>query len=438
MTVLMAGKLQALAANRLAGPALKAFIVKFLGAGLGYLMFVAFARLLAPEAYGAFAFAFNLAIVASTVAGFGFATAILRYWPQFMVNGDQGRAKGVALQGAILTAVGITGLFAVAFVVMHIPQFTGGRDYYAVAELAASFCLADYVSGLLRAQGSTLFSMAPREILWRLLAPMAAFSVVTGGITLTSSLALCICAALLLVVCVPQIWRAYVIAKNIPGERVMDWKASGASLLPLWGAGVVYSLIQQLDVVVVGSLLSPAETGAYFAAQKTAMLLSLVLMAGSLVAAPLLAGLYHGGKKDELQKLLRQFVSAIAVATVAGYLILIFAGRNLLAIFDPHFITAYPILLILGAGYVIDSLSGPSAYLMQMTKYEGSYLRMLIACYLVVIACQLFLIPRFGLVGAALASATGVICWNVWSITLLRKRARLDPSILCLFLPVKS
>jgi O-antigen/teichoic acid export membrane protein len=238
-------------------------------------------------------------------------------------------------------------------------------------------------------------------------------------------------------------WQFTHIRKNMksqlqPSATRAHFSEIRSSLLPLWASSVVFAMIQQFDVVVVGSLLGNAEAGAYFAAQKTAALLSLVLIAAGLVAAPSMSGLYHAGKLDELQRLCRSMAGAIVVVTAVGFGMLALIGKFLLGLFDANFVSAYPILLIVAVGTMIDAVSGPNAYLMQMTKYETHYLRIMAVCYVAVLAAQLFLVPRWGGIGAAIASSGGVVLWNVWAIIILRKDAGLDPSLLSLFLPPRK
>ena len=106
----------------------------------------------------------------------------------------------------------------------------------------------------------------------------------------------------------------------------------------------------------------------------------------------------------------------------------------MLGFFDPSFVAAYPLLLIIGFGALVDAISGPNSYLMQMTSYEKDYLKIMVVCYACVLIVQFLLIPRFGSLGAAIASSLGVVMWNLWSITVLRRKARLDPSLLSFLL----
>jgi O-antigen/teichoic acid export membrane protein len=433
------GSLKSLLGNKLFGSGMISLLIKVSGAGLSYLMFVAFAHLLNAEDYGVFAFTFNLAVVVSAFAGFGYSTAIMRYLPKYLAQGRPEYANGAIKMGTQLTLLGIVLALLVGFVADHFWMVASNRNYFVVAVLASTFCIGDFAAGVLRAQNSVVASMLPRDVLWRILAPLCALIVVWSGYMLNSNLAIHICAFVLLALLIFQIAVVHSNMKNNVAQlpAVSDWAGTRKSLLPLWGAGIIFAMIQQMDVVVVGLLANAGETGAYFAAQKTAALLSLVLIAGGLVTAPIMAALYEKKHTQELQKLCRQMVIAIAAVTLLGFLFLVLSGNILLSIFNPSFTSAYYILLILAFGAMIDAVSGPTAYLMQMTSLETVYARMLAVIYVLVFVLQFIFIPKYGVIAAALANASGVIVWNCVSIYFLRKKIGVDPSLFGIFFPTK-
>jgi O-antigen/teichoic acid export membrane protein len=433
------GSMKSLLRNKLLGSGLVSLLIKVSGAGLSYLMFVAFAHLLNAQDYGVFAFSFNLAVVVSAFAGFGYSTAIMRYLPKYLAQARPEYAYGAIKMGTQFTLVGIVAALLVGYCVDHLWSGQSDRNYFVVAILASTFCIGDFAAGVLRAQNSVVASMLPRDVLWRILAPLCALLIVWSGYVLNSNLAVYICALVLLALLVLQI---FVITSNLKKlevhlPAVSDWAGTRKSLLPLWGAGIVFAMIQQMDVVVVGFLLNGGETGAYFAAQKTASLLSLVLIAGGLVTAPIMAALYEKNQTQELQKLCRQMVIAIAIVTLFGFLFLVLSGNILLSIFNSSYTSAYYILLILAFGAMIDAVSGPTAYLMQMTSLETVYARMLAVIYVFVFVLQFIFIPKYGVIAAALANAAGVIVWNCVSIYFLRKKIGVDPSLFGILFPTK-
>ena len=425
--------------NRI-GPGAIALAIKVSGAGLSYAMFVVLAHLLQPEEYGRFAFSLNLAIIFAALAGIGFSVGIMRYWPKYLIENDFAGAKGVVQMGYGAALIGSSFLTLLAILVAVFLKNFDMSTAVAIGLLGLAIAWGDYSSNLLRGQGKIVVSMLPRDVLWRVLTPACAFLVLKLGFGLSGNTAVLICAGVLFAL---TAWQGLLIWRNVyetTGNSLAryDFLTLRGSLVPLWISSVVYALIQQFDVVIVGTLMTKADAGAYFAAQKTAGLLGLVVIAGGLVTAPTMASLYHSNKLSELQTLCRNLAVAISAVTLLGFVILVFTGKILLGLFDANFVSAYPILIIIALGSVIDAISGPNAYLMQMSSYEKHYVKIMLVCYALVVAAQIVLIPRFGMMGAALASASGVVLWNVCAIYILRKHAGLDTSLLSIIIPPRA
>ena len=424
--------------GKITGPALVAFAIKIASAGLSYLMLVAFARMLGADDYGKFGVMLNLGIVLSTVIGFGLPTTILRWWPEHLVKNENGLAAGAMSHSIRLLCLASVGLVGVGFVasLLGLGQSMFGFRWgcATVAVLAAATIFADFLSGALRATGHTIFAMAPRDIVWRVLAPALLYVVLlVSGAAGAGTAILCAIAVLLIIILAQYLGlRRIATALTQRASPLSDWPNWRKVMLPIWGAAVMYALIQQLDVVVVGSLLGTAQAGSYFAAQKTANLLGLAMIAGGLVGAPMMSGLFHAGRLGELQHLCRMISLAIAATTLAGLAVIILGGKLLLGIFDASFVSSYTVLLVLCLGYTIDSLAGPNAYLMQVVGLEGPYLRIMVVVYAIVLGLQLLLIPHYGAIAAAAANALGTCLWNASAIWLLRKRIGVDPSVLSL------
>ncbi len=431
------------ALNRLLGPGLWALSIKVFGAALSYIMFVAFARFLTPVDYGYFGIAFNLSILFSTICGLGLATAVMRFYPQYLTTGQTSLAIGFTQSSLSWMAICCSLLVVVSILFSLSGMATTKLGYadapLAIAALASASAFADYFAGLLRAQGKVIWAMAPRDIFWRILAPLSALVLILLGFKLDGRISIYICGALQLLLVAMQLRKSRLQMREFGSHSPeTDWPLWRKTVGPLWASAVLYAMIQQLDVVVVGSLAPAAEAGAYFAAQKTASLLGLVMLAGGLVGAPLMSANYHSGKLRELQRLCGLLGITIAVSTIIGLFFLIVFGHQLLGLFDASFSNVYSVLLVLAVGYFVDAMAGPNAYLMQMTGLESAYLKIMGTCYSFVLAAQLFLVPIYGSMGAAIASACGIVIWNVVAIAVLRKSKGLDPSVFGLLFKPKN
>ncbi len=105
-------------------------------------------------------------------------------------------------------------------------------------------------------------------------------------------------------------------------------------------------------------------------------------------------------------------------------------GGWLLGLFDPSFVSAYPLLLILGAGFTFDAIAGPTGYMLQMVGKESAYLKIMASAYAFTLGLQCLLIPIIGPYGAAVPNALGLIAANIFIIRTVKRKLGVDPSLL--------
>ncbi len=432
------------AAKQLLGKGFIALSVKVASAGFSFFMFVLLANALTPEEYGRFAIGFSLAITLSVFAGLGLGTAVLRYLPQYKTENDIRREYGFMRMSAILTLVTpiILGVLFSVGLVIYI-KFHGevASNYLFASTLLTFFMtLAEFAACLLRANGFTLLSMAPRDIVWRIVGCAFAFYFVLYGLKSSATYALLALSASLCAITVWQLWlaRTDIVPSIFSKIAVYDFSKWKKVVWPMWGAAALYALAQQFDIVIVGYFLSPVESGPYFAALRTANMLSLVLIAGNLISAPIISKLHFSGDKTGLQRTMRLLSLAIALPTVLGFVILIFAGSALLHLFNPAFVSAYALLIILAIGFTFDAVAGPTGYMLQMIGEEKAYLKIMGFSYFVTIVLQFSLATTFGAYGVAIPNALGLIIANCLIVYKVRKTLGIDPSIIGLFLKVRS
>jgi O-antigen/teichoic acid export membrane protein len=421
--------------SRLLSDSLVSFASKIAGAALTFLMLVVFARLMSPQEYGYFGIALNASILVSNLIALGFPVAVLRIYSAHIAKGETALALGFVT----FSYVAIAACSAIIVLIAAGLSFSGNLEVFLgsasaallIALLGTLIALTDYLAGLLRAQGLVGWSALPRDVVWRTLAPLVAIFFAAIGYAISSPHALTIMILTLLAVALTQLKKSLKTLRKVTGNSSAktDWVAWGRPMPALWAASLLFGLIQQADVIVVGGLLNAQAAASYFAAQKTAALLSLAMIAGGQVAAPMMAAAYHQGNLPELKRLCRLLAIGIAGVTGVGLIFLAVTGKFLLSMFDGSFVAAYPVLLIFAASTTVDAMAGPTAYLMQMTSLEATYLKIMAVCYGLVVTLQFVFVPHFGIVGAALCSAAGVIVWNISAILVLRRRIGVDPSV---------
>ena len=137
--------------------------------------------------------------------------------------------------------------------------------------------------------------------------------------------------------------------------------------------------------------------------------------------------LYHNNKKKLIT------ITTIIVATIA--VILVIFGKYLIhMLFGVDFEPAYYPMLILVGGQLINCVAGSVGMVLNMTGHEVQALRGSTLCGLFnIVACAL-LIPRWGAMGAATASAASLVLWNLLMLYLVKRTVGMRCSLIGVWL----
>ncbi|OAT81213.1 oligosaccharide flippase family protein [Desulfotomaculum copahuensis] len=214
-------------------------------------------------------------------------------------------------------------------------------------------------------------------------------------------------------------------AGPIPRQyRLAAGEALGFSL-PLFGTGLSFLIINWMDTLLLGYYKNAATVGLYGAAQPPASLLQFFLGAAVFIYMPVAAQLYSHSATDELRRTYALLTKWIFSATIPFLLVmLIFAEALINTLFGPAYLPAAPALRILALGMLVHTLLGPNgAALVALGRPRLSFMDDAIAAVLNLLL-NLALIPRWGLTGAATASASALAVTNVlrsWQLYALIK-----------------
>ena len=240
-------------------------LIKVATAGLTYGMYVVMSRLMGGAEYGYFAFGLSLATVLAIGASMGQQTAILRYWQEEHVGGRPERALAALRAGGALTVIaGLVvslGLMVVTLVVGLFGEAARPAAHlYAATALILPMALAEYWGAAVRAQGSVWTSQTPRDILWRVAAPLAVVGLYALGDPVTGWQALLITAVtLILALALQYFWagqRGYEIGIGFRGVGEYWAERKAASRWFLLGT-VIDSAALNMDIIFVGLMVTP-------------------------------------------------------------------------------------------------------------------------------------------------------------------------------------
>lgn len=157
---------------------------------------------------------------------------------------------------------------------------------------------------------------------------------------------------------------------------------------------------------------STAEVGVYRVALQFALLLGFLLTAVETALSPQIAALHSQNKLAELSNSAKQMTLLLLFVGGVPCLILLLFSGFFLSILGPEFPEGATAMRILIAGQLFNIATGPVGSFMAMTGLERSSFRNSIIGAGIVVVLSLVLIPHFGTIGAAIASATATIFRN--------------------------
>jgi O-antigen/teichoic acid export membrane protein len=292
---------------------------------------------------------------------------------------------------------------------------------------------AEYASSALRSMGSVYLALLPRDIVWRGGTLLIAGIIMWSGKTSDFVSIAAVVAGVLVAATIPQTWALVKSASGqvnaTPEDRRTLRRASGG----LWGITALSPLLTQGVTLLIAGAIGPSAAGAFFAAERSALLVSVALGGINQVLAPHISKAFHAGRIHEVQ---RTVAAAAAVGGGAGLiflLVFLVLGNWLLEFFDPTYSNAWIVLIILAAAQVFNAAAGPTIWLLQVTGRQNAMLKYLLASNAAGAFLVLVLSHLAGMIGAAIGISVTVVLWNSMAILDARKHLGIDPSLAGMF-----
>jgi O-antigen/teichoic acid export membrane protein len=390
-------------------------------------------RTVGASIYGTFILAKNTTIVGGVLGSFGIHQGLLHFLPFYKGKRNWSRVKGTLLSGTQLTALFsfatavflFLGADQIAGRVFHTPSMApalkvlafsipwlafaklwlnGVRAMRAVKYwvlvgkvIRPAMCLA--LLSLLFLVGLKLYSLVFSELI---------------SIFLAAGLSLYFLRRLL-----PPQWHKI---QAVPDRReLLGFSA------PLFLVDTLNFILRRVDIIIIGIFLISQQVGIYNAAVRVAMLLAIPLASVNSIFAPMIAE-YHG--RGDMINLHRNFKVAtrwIFSSVFPLCLFILLFPIPLLRLFGAEFAEGSKALVILSCGQLVNATAGPVAYMIMMTGHPKLNLVNTLSLALVNIVLNLLLIPKFGIIGAAIAAATSAAAINILRIIEVHHILRVHP-----------
>jgi O-antigen/teichoic acid export membrane protein len=384
--------------------------------------------------YGTYTLAFSIMQILRQVGAMGLHGGVVRFSAEAQAKNKRARVKGTLLAslgiGAVASLVLAAGLYGASdWLASTAFQDAGLGPVLRAFAIACPFYVMTFLSS--RAARGLQVMLADVAV-GTVAQPLVNLLLVSGAFLLGYGLDGAVTAFVGSAV-VSGLLGLYVLMRIAPvlldGTLSASYNIRGllAYSLPVMGVTVTALLVDQADRVMLGLLASSTDVGLYNVAALLATQVRFMLTSISATFTPLISDLYHTDRREELHQLLRITTRWIVTLSMPLALVLALFPDLLLWIFGTEFRAGAPVVLVLAIGSFLNAGVGTIGLMLQMSDHERLVLLDNIAMAVLNIALNLWLIPLYGPVGAALATALSITAINAVQYVQLRYLLGMTP-----------
>jgi len=388
------------------------FLGNILGKALGFLFVAVATRLVTPSEYGAFTLSLSILLFVQGFASLNIYRSVDYFVPQYLDDSDYGKAKqtlrNVFSLGIVSSFIGAGILFlAIDWLqTLFNEPLIGGILPYLVLLIPLQTVLRT-----LTASFNSLKDMKYRVVVRNLLNPLvrtlgAVALVATGagvlGLVGGYLLGVTVAVACGFVFLLHEAdWIKSAASEPISNRALLSYS------LPLVLAGVIYSLVGQLDYFVIGYFLESSDVGQYRVAYLLAGNLLIVLQAITPVFKPMIA---ENQSNNSLVESRYQLTTRWTTMLTLPLVVTLIAAPDvyLTLLFTEEYSAASAAVVALSIGYLLNASFGPEGMVLEglgHTRLTLFNTLMLVSTNAVL---NVLLVPRLGILGAGVATGTAL------------------------------
>ncbi|MFC4989647.1 flippase [Saliphagus infecundisoli] len=382
------------------------------GKGLGFAFVAVATRLVTPAEYGVFTLGLSIVLFAQGFASLNIYRSIDYFVPQYLSDSNYGRAKrtlqSAFIIGGVMSILGAVVLFlarerlstifneprvaaVLSLLILLIPLQTLLRmlitSFNSIKKMKYRVLVKDLISPLIRTLGVILLVSTGAGLLG-----------LVGGYLLGVALAVVCGLAFLLY---EADWIRNAKSSPISNRSLVSYS------LPLVLAGMIYSLVGQIDYFVIGYFLSSTDVGQYRIAYLLAVNLLIVLAAITPVFKPMVSE--NRSNTPLLESRYQLATRWITMLTIPPALTLILAPDIYLSLlFTEEYTAASAAVVALTIGYLLNASFGPEGMILEGLGHTRLTLINTFMLVSVNGILNILLVPQLGILGAGIATGTAL------------------------------
>jgi O-antigen/teichoic acid export membrane protein len=382
-----------------------------LNRALIYVTNIAMAHMVSPAIYGAFGEIYTAVFLLGGLANLGFSGMLICLLPGYRVKDERDLAGGLAsfatwitlISGLLIGVLFFASAAFIARVFYHDPSY--GLPLQELALLIPLLALQQFFCSGLQALKEVKWKVSIDQLGQPLITLIALVIFYLLGWRM-EALSFSTIAGFLCSMFIGQsVFRKSV--KRFTGDtppRYLPRPWIGFAV-PVLFSGLIFNIATSTDILFLGIFVPSALIGIYIAANRISNFVNMPVVALDMISVPLMTEYYAQGKYEQLENMFKLATKwSLSLSLPLCFCCLVFHDA-ILGLFGPQYTTGWLVLVILCLGNLANPGSGPVLELLSITRrLRIVSIDSIITVILNVGLCFL-LIPRFNILGAALAGA---------------------------------
>jgi O-antigen/teichoic acid export membrane protein len=198
--------------------------------------------------------------------------------------------------------------------------------------------------------------------------------------------------------------------------------------IPAALAGIFTVYMVWVDRIFLGYFFPSESVGIYQAISQFSVLFSVILSSFNSIFSPIIVQLHSNKDLTSLEEFYRIITKWVVYITSPIFLVIFFYSSDIIAIlFGNQYLEGTIPLIILTCGQMVNVATGPVGFLLTMTGKQNSWFFISASMLLLNIFLNYLLIPRYGLVGAALSTAISISLLFIFGLILVKYFLKIWP-----------
>ena len=413
------------------------FVGMVIGKVLAMVNTILLARFLEPERYGLFSLGLTIVEILAIIGVFGLASGVTRFIPYYHIKNRDDKVKYTirfSLKfSLILSAILATVLFLlsdqIACLVFKDDRLKVILQIFSIA--LPFYTINGIIPSIFRGFGNAKYRVLTEDIMSRIIKISAFILFVYFGYLLYGALAAFAVGTILTLGI-----SLYLVQKKlfpIFGSNIKTKDVSvGGELLsfswPLLIGSFSYIFYTQTDRILLGFFKTSEDIGIYTVGSQISHLLTFVVPSFAFLFLPVMSELYSKKKIHDFAHLYKSTTRWIFLITLPLFLFFLFFPEEIiLLLFGSSYVSGATVLRILALAFFVSAsvgLTWDTLLAMGKTKFvmitqgTGAVTN---------IALNVLLIPPFGIEGAAIGTACGIIIMNIMQLVVIHHSIKFHP-----------